>query len=85
MQEMAETLKRNIVIFNLDPAAEYNTYRCDCGKVDSIARHKGPDNIRRCDVVDVVRSKWCIILLYGVYASKHELVLITIWIISSLR
>lgn len=29
MQEMAETLRRNIVIFNLDPAAEYNEYRCD--------------------------------------------------------
>ena len=26
---MAETLHRNIVIFNLDPAAEYNEYRCD--------------------------------------------------------
>ena len=35
MQEMAETLKRNIVIFNLDPAAEYNNYRCDFGKSSS--------------------------------------------------
>ena len=33
MQEMAETLKRNIVIFNLDPAAEYNEYKCDFGTV----------------------------------------------------
>ena len=29
MQEMAETLQRNIIIFNLDPAAEYSSYRCD--------------------------------------------------------
>jgi hypothetical protein len=26
---MAETLKRRILIFNLDPAAEHNSYRCD--------------------------------------------------------
>jgi hypothetical protein len=31
MQDMAETLRRNIVIFNLDPAAEYSSYRCDVG------------------------------------------------------
>ena len=35
MQEMAETLKRNIVVFNLDPAAEYNNYRCDFGMYSS--------------------------------------------------
>ena len=29
MQEMAETLKRNIIIISLDPAAENNEYRCD--------------------------------------------------------
>jgi hypothetical protein len=29
MQDMAETLQRNIIIFNLDPAAEYNSYKCD--------------------------------------------------------
>lgn len=31
MQDMAETLKRNLIIVNLDPAAEHNTYRCDLG------------------------------------------------------
>ena len=31
MQEMAETLKRNILIVNLDPAAENNKYKCDVG------------------------------------------------------
>jgi hypothetical protein len=29
---MAETLKRNILIVNLDPAAENNKYKCDIGK-----------------------------------------------------
>jgi hypothetical protein len=36
MQEMAETLKRNILIFNLDPAAEHNSYRCDVDIKDLI-------------------------------------------------
>lgn len=34
MQDMAETFRRNVVIFNLDPAAEYNSYRCDVGNSD---------------------------------------------------
>lgn len=37
MQEMAQTLQRNIIIFNLDPAAEYNTYRCDVGNREGYA------------------------------------------------
>lgn len=31
MQDMAETLKRNIFIVNLDPAAEHSDYKCDIG------------------------------------------------------
>ena len=31
MQDMAETLKRNIIIISLDPAAENNDYKCDIG------------------------------------------------------
>ena len=36
MQEMAETLKRNILVVNLDPAAENNKYKCDIGTFQSI-------------------------------------------------
>ena len=32
MQDMAQTLKRNIFIVNLDPAAEHSDYKCDIGK-----------------------------------------------------
>ena len=28
---MAETLKRNIIVINLDPAAEHFKYTCDIG------------------------------------------------------
>jgi hypothetical protein len=31
MQDMAQTLKRNILTFNIDPAAEYFRYRVDIG------------------------------------------------------
>ncbi len=31
MQDMALTLRRNIIIFNIDPAAEYFRYRVDIG------------------------------------------------------
>lgn len=32
MQDNAKLLKRNILIVNLDPAAEHFKYRCDIGK-----------------------------------------------------
>ena len=41
MQEMAQTLKRNILIVNLDPAAENNKYRCDVGNLCHLLRHPG--------------------------------------------
>ena len=28
---MAETLRRNIIVVNLDPAAEHSEYKCDIG------------------------------------------------------
>jgi hypothetical protein len=39
MQGMALTLKRNIIIFNIDPAAEYFRYRVDIGSEVLIARY----------------------------------------------
>ena len=34
---MAETLRRNIIVINLDPAAEIFKYRCDIGtKIENI-------------------------------------------------
>ena len=32
MQDMAQTVKRNIFIVNLVPAAEHSDYKCDIGK-----------------------------------------------------
>ena len=34
MQEIAETLRRNIIVVNLDPAAEHSDYKCDIGNSD---------------------------------------------------
>jgi hypothetical protein len=35
---MADTLKRNIIVINLDPAAEIFKYRCDIGKIKNIKK-----------------------------------------------
>ncbi len=31
---MSELLKRNVLVVNLDPAAESFDYRCDIGKIE---------------------------------------------------
>ena len=59
LQDHAESLKRDIVVINLDPAAESFKYKCDIDIRELIT------------VVDVmlkkkIRTKWSFSLLYGI-------------------
>lgn len=71
---MAETLKRNVVIFNLDPAAEYNEYKSDFGKCLPKDRHQGSDYPLRRYGGNGIGTKWRLVLLYGVPDTKSILV-----------
>jgi|LakMenE18May11ns_1017448.scaffolds.fasta_scaffold9002863_1 hypothetical protein len=70
MQEMAETLRRNIIIVNLDPAAEHSDYKCDIGNTLLTYRHSRVNHFRRCYGVNGIRTQWGSVVLYLVPVAK---------------
>ena len=70
MQERAETLRRNIILVNLDPAAEHSDYKCDIGNTLLTYRHSRAHHFRRCYGVNAIRTQWGFALLYLIPPAK---------------
>ena len=74
LQEHATSLKREIVVINLDPAAESFKYNCDIDirelvtVVDVMLKKKlGPNGaLVYCNAKKEIRTEWCFSILYGI-------------------
>lgn len=63
---MGELLRRNILVVNLDPAAETFKYKCDIGTlylntnlpISSYFRYSRADSNRRCHGRIKIRAQW---------------------------